>query len=158
MNFNNNLNHGSSLPYDNVGAHAEVMKMMNRGEKLSVSFGVTKDQHPCAWIESKNIARFKYLLDKERLVNLINYLVKSVVIEYSGNPMQSYILKKGEDYQFEIMKLFIENGQTLQYVPQFRNYPDRISANKAMFKGTMFFRIPRTKENLDYLHEMKQPI
>jgi hypothetical protein len=27
-----------------------------------------------------------------------------------------------------------------------------------MFKGSVFFRIPRTKENLDYLREMMQPI
>lgn len=144
--------------YDNNGAYAEVMKMMKRGDKFSVRFGTTKTQHPYAWVESKTVAGFKYELDEERTNNLIHYMVTGEIIEYAGDPMQSYTVEAGEDYQFEIMKLFIENGQTLQYVPPFREYPDRISASKAMFKGTVFFRIPRTPENLDYLREHKQNI
>ena len=144
--------------YDNNGAYAEVMKMMKRGDKISVRFGTTKTQHPYAWVESKTVAGFKYELDEERTNNLIHYMVTGEIMEYAGDPMQCYTVEAGEDYQFEIMKLFIENGQTLQYVPLFREYPDRISASKAMFKGTMFFRIPRTPENLDYLREHKQNI
>jgi hypothetical protein len=72
--------------------------------------------------------------------------------------MKSDKVEVGEDYQFEVMKQFIKNGQTLQYVPLFREYPERISAIKAMFKGTVRFSIPRTPENLDYLREMKQDI
>ena len=102
------------MPYDNVGAQAEVENMMKRGEKLSVKFGTTKDQHPYAWIESKNVAGFKYLLDETRLTNLINYLDKGDVAEYAGDPMQSDTLKDGEDYQFDMMKQFIEGGQRLQ--------------------------------------------
>ena len=158
MKFNFNLKQGSNIPYDNVGAQAEVENMMKRGEKLSVKFGTTKDQHPYAWIESKNVAGFKYLLDETRLTSLINYLDKGDVAEYAGDPMQSDTLKDGEDYQLDMMKQFIEGGQRLQYTPQFREYRETISAMRSMFKGSVFFRIPRTKENLDYLREMKQPI
>jgi len=158
MKFTFNLNQGSSMPYDNVGAHAELVKMMKRGEKLSVKFGITKDLHPYAWIESKNVEGFKYLLDETRLANLINYLNKGDVIEYAGDPMQSDTLKDGENFQFGMMKKFIEGGQRLQYTPQFREYRETISAKRQMFKGSVFFRIPRTKENLDYLREMMQPI
>jgi hypothetical protein len=56
------------------------------------------------------------------------------------------------------MKQFVENGQTLQYTPLFREYNDKISAMKSMLKGTVFFRIPRTTENLDYLREHQQDI
>ena len=144
--------------YDNNGAHAEVMKMMNRGDKLSVKFGTTKTQHPYAWVESKTVAGFKYELDAERTNHLINYLTTGEVSEYAGDPMQCDTVEANEDYQFEVMKQFIENGLTLQYTPLFREYNDKISAIKAMFKGTVFFRIPRTKENLDYLREHKQDI
>ncbi len=144
--------------YDNNGAHAEVEKMMKRGDKLSVKFGTTRDLHPYAWIESKNVAGFKYLLDETRLFNLIHYIDKGEVAEYTGNPMNSDTLNEGEDYQLYLMKQFIECGQKLQYTPLFREYNDKISAQKAMFKGTVFFRIPRTKENLDYLREKNQPI
>ena len=144
--------------YDNNGAHAEVMKMMKRGDKLSVKFGTTKTQHPYAWVESKTVAGFKYELDAERTNNLIHYMTTGEVAEYGGDPMQSYTVEATEDYQFKVMKQFIESGQTLQYTPLFREYPDRISAMKAMFRGTIFFRIPRTTKNLDYLREHKQSI
>ena len=149
---------GADQPYDNTGAQAEVEKMMKRGDKLSVKFGTTRDQHPYAWIESKNVAGFKYLLNRSRLIFLVRYIDKGEIIEYAGDPMQSDTLKEGEDYQLYMLKQFIEGGQKLQYTPLFREYNDKISAQKAMFKGTVFFRIPRTKENLDYLREMKQPI
>ena len=149
---------GADLPYDNTGAHAEVEKMMKRGDKLSVKFGTTRDLHPYAWIESKNVAGFKYLLDETRLINLIHYTDKGEITEYTDDPMKSDTLKEGEDYQLYLMKQFIEGGQKLQYAPLFREYNDKISAQKAMFKGTVFFRVPRTKETLEYLREMKQPI
>ena len=149
---------GTDQPYDNIGAQAEVEKMMKRGDKLSVKFGTTKDLHPYAWIESKNVAGFKYLLNRSRLIFLVHYIDKGEIIEYAGDPMQSDTLKEGEDYQLYMLKQFIEGGQKLQYTPLFREYNDKISAQKAMFKGTVFFRIPRTKENLDYLREKNQPI
>ena len=162
MNLNLNFAalQGSKLrqEYDNTGAHAEVMKMMKRGDKFSVKFGTTKTQHPYAWVESKTVAGFKYELDAERANNLINYMLTGETSEYAGDPMKSDKVEVGEDYQFEVMKQFIKNGQTLQYVPLFREYPERISAIKAMFKGTVRFSIPRTPENLDYLREMKQDI
>ena len=145
-------------PHDNTGAQAEVEKMMKRGDKLSVKFGTTKDLHPYAWIESKNVAGFKYQLDITRLINLIHYLDKGEVAEYTDDPMNSDTLNEGETYQLYLMKQFIEGGQKLQYTPLFREYNDKISAQKAMFKGTVFFRVPRTKENLDYLREKNQPI
>ena len=162
MNLNLNFDalQGSKLQqeYDNTGAHAEVMKMMKRGDKFSVKFGTTKTQHPYAWVESKTVAGFKYELDAERANNLINYMLTGETCEYAGDPMKSDKVEVGEDYQFEVMKQFIKNGQTLQYVPLFREYNDKISAIKPMFKGTVYFRIPRTTEILDYLREQKQAI
>ena len=144
--------------YPNNEAHAEVMKMMNRGEKISVKFGKTKTLHPYAWVESKTVKGFKYELDAERANNLIHYMMTGEVSDYGGDPMQSDTVEVSEDYQLEVMKQFIENGQTLQYTQLFREYNDKISAMKSMYKGTVFFRIPRTTENLDYLREHQQDI
>ena len=144
--------------YPNNEAHAEVEKMMNRGDKLSVKFGTTKTQHPYAWVESRTVKGFKYELDAERTNNLIHYLLTGEVSNYAGDPMQSDTVEVSEDYQWEVMKQFIENGLTLQYTLLFREYNDKISALKSMYKGTVFFRIPRTTENLDYLREHQQNI
>ncbi|MBR6046851.1 MAG: hypothetical protein IKP44_02005 [Bacteroidaceae bacterium] len=149
---------GEKQQYDNIGAHAEIEKMMKRGDKLSVKFGTTKDRHPYAWVESKSVAGFKYELDAKRFKNLLRYLMKGEVASYNGNPMQTKIYDDGKDFQFEVMKRFVEGGHALQYTPLFREYNDKISAMKAMPKGTIFFRIPRTNETLDYLREQKQPI
>lgn len=159
LNFNfTALTTAKEQQYPNNEAHAEVMKMMNRGDKLSVKFGTTKTQHPYAWVESKTVAGFKYELDDERANNLINYLATGEVSEYAGDPMKSGIVEATKDYQLEVMKKFIESGQTLQYTPLFREYNDKISAKKSMYKGTVFFRIPRTTEHLDYLREHQQNI
>lgn len=159
LNFNfTGLTTAKEQQYPNNEAHAEVVKMMRRGDKISVRFGTTRTQHPYAWIESKTVAGFKYELDAERVINLIHYLMTGDVREYAGDPMQSDTVEPSEDYQLEMMKQFIENGQTLQYTPPFREYNDKISAMKSMFKGTVLFRIPRTNENLDYLREHQQDI
>ena len=160
MNYNINFAElqGTKQQYDNLGAHNEVLKMMNRGDKLSVKFGTSKDHHPYAWIESKNVAGFKYELNDERFKNLIHYLMKGEVLNYDGDPMQSDTLEDGKDFKTEVMQQFVEGGQTLQYTPLFRDYNDKISAMKPMFKGTVYFRIPRTNEILDYLREQKQTI
>ncbi|MBQ2185791.1 MAG: hypothetical protein II402_03600 [Bacteroidaceae bacterium] len=149
---------GEKQQYDNIGAHAEIEKMMKRGDKLSVKFGTTKDRHPYAWVESKSVAGFKYELDAGRFMNLLHYLMEGEVTSYNGDPMQTKCLEEGRDFQFEVMKRFIERGHTLQYTPLFREYNDSVSAMKAMPKGKIFFRIPRTNETLDYLREQKQPI
>ena len=159
LNFNfTALTTAKEQQYPNNEAHAEVEKMMKRGDKISVKFGTTKTQHPYAWVESKTVAGFKYELDAERTNNLIHYMATGEVSEYAGDPMQSDTVEPTEDYQLEVMKKFIESGQTLQYTPLFREYNDKISAMKAMFKGMVFFRIPRTPKNLDYLREHQQDI
>jgi len=159
LNFDfSSLTTAKEQQYPNNEAHAEVIKLMNRGDMLSVKFGTTKTQHPYAWVESKTVAGFKYELDAERAKNLIKYMVTGEISDYAGDPMQSDTVEAGEDYQWEVMKQFIEGGQTLQYTPLFREYNDKISAMKAMFKGKVFFRVPRTKENLDYLREHKQNV
>ena len=145
------------MPYDNVGAHAELVKMMKRGEKLSVKFGITKDLHPYAWIESKNVAGFKYLLDETRLANLINYMDKGDVIEYAGDPMQSDTLKGWGEFPVRDDETIHRRRSKATVHPSLES-TEKPSAMRQSFKGSMFFRIPRTKENLDYLREMKQPL
>ena len=148
---------GTKQQYDNVGAHAEVVKMMNRGDRLTVRFGA-KDDVPYAWVESRLVSGFKYELDNERFTNLLHYLFTGEVNSYNGDPNHSEKLDEGQDYQMDVMKQFIEAGMILQYTPLFREYNERISAMKAMPKGTIYFRIPRTNENLEYLREQNQPI
>ena len=60
--------------YDNASAMNALKVIMNRGEQLSVKFYTSKDNFPCAWIESKKIAGFKLILNQEGLNWLRTYL------------------------------------------------------------------------------------
>lgn len=149
---------GTKQQYDNNGAHAEVLKMMKRGEKLKIKLRTSKDRHPYAWVESKTVAGFKYELNEEKFNNLLVYLTKGEICKYESDPMDVEVMKEGEDFQLEVLKSFVEGGVSLQYTPLFREYNDSISAMKSFQKGTIYFRIPRTSEILDYLRENEQAI
>ena len=46
----------------------------------------------------------------------------------------------------------------LQYVPQFREYADKVTASISYMKGKIIFRVNRTQELIDYLRENNQII
>ena len=75
---------------------------MNRKEQLTVKFYSGKDNIPCAWIESKRIAGFKYQLKTESFNGLLNYLCKGIVDDFDKNPTEFDTIQEGEDFQFKI--------------------------------------------------------
>ena len=52
--------------YGNTEAHNTIKKLMLRGEKLTIGF-FNEDitNYSCAWIESKTVSAFKYVIFKE---------------------------------------------------------------------------------------------
>ena len=157
--FNFSLNTESAIrEYDNQGAYNTLQAMMNRKEQLTVKFYGSKDNMPCAWIESVHVAGFKYQLKSASYQGLLNYLFKGDVTDFDTNPKEADTLNENEDFQLEILKAMIDAGKTIQYVPLFREHPESISAILPCFKGKIMFRIKRTDETLDYLREHKQII
>ena len=65
LNFDLNELLSSANAYDNKGAHQALLGMMNRKEVINVKFFTDKQSYPCAWIESKGVAGFKYQLKSE---------------------------------------------------------------------------------------------
>ena len=60
-NFNFSLDSTPPIQqYDNVGAYNTLRALMNRGENLTIKFFTSKDNKPCAWIESRYVAGFKW--------------------------------------------------------------------------------------------------
>lgn len=79
-NFNFSLDSTPSIQrYDNVGAYNTLRALMNRGENLTIKFFTSKDNKPCAWIESRYVAGFKYELQDSSLHGLINYLQNGIL-------------------------------------------------------------------------------
>lgn len=142
--------------YDNEGAYKTLQVMMTNKEQLVVKFYSSKDNIPCAWIESKKVAGFKYELKSETFQALMNYLINGEVFDFDSNPENSDTLDEDADFQLMVLQMLVECGRTIQYVPLFRENPQYLSAVLPCFKGKVMFRVKRTNELLDYLRENKQ--
>lgn len=159
LNFDLNELLSSANAYDNKGAHQALLGMMNRKEVINVKFFTDKQSYPCAWIESKGVAGFKYQLKSESFKGLLKYLAKGEVTDFDTDPMNVETQSNPqEDFQLNILKMFIEGGWKIQYVPLFRESNGHVSANLPLYKGKIFFRVERTNELLDYLRENNQTI
>ena len=155
--FNFNIPQESAIKkYDNEGAYKTLQAMMNNKEQLAVKFYSSKDGIPCAWIESKRVAGFKYELKSETFQGLMDYLNDGNALDFDSNPTKTDTLDEGADFQLLVLQMFVESGKTLQYVPLFRENPQYLSAVLPCFKGKVMFRIKRTDKMLDYLRENKQ--
>lgn len=155
--FNFNITPESAVKkYDNEGAYSTLQMMMNNKEQLTVKFYSSKDGIPCAWIESKRVAGFKYQLKSETFQGLMNYLTNSEISDFDSNPTAYDTLDEGADFQLMVLRMLVSAGRTIQYVPLFRENPEYVSAVLPCFKGKVVFRIKRTGEILDYLRENKQ--
>ena len=155
--FNFNIPQESAVKkYDNEGAYKTLQAMMNSKELLVVKFYSSKDGIPCAWIESKRVAGFKYELKSETFQGLMDYLNDGNALDFDSNPTKTDTLDEGADFQLLVLQMFVESGKTLQYVPLFRENPQYLSAVLPCFKGKVMFRIKRSDEILDYLRENKQ--
>lgn len=156
-NFNYAINAESVIKvYDNEGAYNTLLEMMSRKEQITVKFYSGKDNVPCAWIESKRIAGFKYQLKTSSFHGLLNYLFEGIVDDFDKNPAEFDNIQDGDDFQQKAMEMLITLGKTIQFVPIFRERTETISGILPCFKGKVMFRIKRTEEVLNYLRENNQ--
>ena len=145
--------------YDNKGAYETLQGMMQRKEMINIKFFTDRNNYPAAWIESKRVAGFKYILKSESVRGLFRYLMKSEVTDFDKDPMNvETVSDEKRDFQRTMFNKFIESGIQLQFVPLFRDQISRISATANYFKGKIFFQLQREQELLDYLREYKQAI
>ena len=143
---------GTSVPqvekYDNQGAHNAIKSMMQRKETLSIRLYTDKDNYPCIWIESYNVAGFKYYVTPISFKWIYTYLTTGESEDGGIQPTELNPYQAGEDnnFQLSILKQLIESGKRREV----NNY---ISATSAFLRGKIFFRVERTEELLSYLRE-----
>ena len=143
----------SQSQYDNIGAYNQLQVMMKAGQKLSVKFYTGKGNKPCAWIESKQVAGFRYEVKNTSFKGLMNYLITGETADFDASPMETQPLAEGSNYALLVLKLMLEEHWGVQFTPLFRERSNYITAQKAFRKGIIFFRIPRTEENLELIRE-----
>ena len=146
------------MQYDNEGAFNQLLSMMKRGERIDLKFFTSKDSHPSVWAESRTVAGFRYDVSSESYDSLLHYLRTGNYESFEKCQSESDELDGGTDFQLMVMKQFIEGGMQLQYVPQFREYTDKVTASISYPKGKIVFRVNRTQELMDYLRENNQII
>jgi hypothetical protein len=146
------------MQYDNEGAFNQLLSMMKRGERLDIRFFTSKDNHPSVWAESRTVAGFRFDLSTETNTGLMEYLQTGRFEAFEKCQSEPDELDEGTDFQLMIMKQFVEAGILLQYVPQFREYLDKVTASISYQKGKIVFRVNRTQELMDYLRENNQII
>lgn len=139
--------------YDNIGAYNQLQAMMKAGQKLSVKFYTGKDNKPCAWIESKQVAGFRYEVKDTSFKGLMNYLISGEVTDFDSSPMKVQPLKEGTNYALFVLKLMLEQHWGIQFTPLFRGRSNYITAQKVLRKGKIYFQIPKTEENIELLRD-----
>ena len=139
--------------YDNIGAYNQLQAMMKAGQKLSVKFYTGKDNKPCAWIESNQVKGFRYELKEVSFSGLISYLITGETADFDASPMETQPLAEGSNYALLVLKLMLEEHWGIQFTPLFRERPNYITAQKVLRKGTIYFRIQRTDENIELLRD-----
>lgn len=139
--------------YDNIGAYNQLQAMMKAGQKLSVKFYTGKDNKPCAWIESKQVTGFRYEVKDTSFKGLMNYLMSGEVADFDASPMEVQPLAEETNYALLVLKLMLEQHWGIQFTPLFRERANYITAQKVLRKGTIYFRIPRTEENIELLRD-----
>lgn len=140
--------------YDNAGAFATLLSIMNRNANINVEFRLDKNNFHYAWIETRGVAGFKYYLKNESFNGIVRYLTKGEVTEFDPAPQEYEIAKFTSD--FYIMKLFVDKGMMLQCTPLFRERPGYVSAFLPCKKGKITFRVKRTEQIVVYLREAGQ--
>ena len=144
--------------YDNEGAFKQLLSMMKRGERIDLKLFTSIDNHASVWAESRTVAGFRYDVSSESFDGLLHYLRTGNYAAFEMCKNEPFVLDAGEDFQLIVMKQFVEGGILLQYVPQFREYTDKVTASISYQKGKIIFRVNRTQELIDYLRENNQSI
>ena len=139
--------------YDNIGAYNQLQAMMKAGQKLSVKFYTGKDYKPCAWIESNQVKGFRYELKEVSFSGLISYLITGETADFDASPMETQPLAEGSNYALLVLKLMLEEHWGIQFTPLFRERSNYITAQKVLRKGTIYFCIQRTDENIELLRD-----
>lgn len=142
--------------YPNTEAHAELKAMMNRGERINLSFGIDRFGFEVAYPQSKTTDWFGYQLNPENMAWILRYLNNGDAEDFNVNPAEvvksDYITKS--EFVADMLKMFVENKLgNIQFTPQLRDRSGKISAIASFRHGLVSFRVERTEEMTEYLRD-----
>lgn len=142
--------------YNNETALKELIKMMKRKEKITVSFVVDKYGYASAQLESKTMDKFTLQMSEELHLWLTDYLVKGEIAEPIPSANKDLLKDFAKDSnELATNTLFnMLNGNALRFmhvVPEIADKPDKLTATFAFPHGIIVFKVRREKEIIDEL-------
>ena len=143
------------IHYNNMAAHEELKAIMNREERIQLYFTIDRFGCEAVKVESKTTRGFNYQLSQEGFDFIMNYLMKGESEDFSVKPNNTIKNNdEADEYRKDIMMLFVENNiGRLQFTPEFRDRPGRLTAIATFKKGTILFFVKRDEEISEYLRE-----
>ena len=142
--------------YPNTEAHAELKAMMNRGERVNLSFGIDRLGYEVAYPQSKTTDWFAYQLNPENMAWILRYLTNGETEDFNVNPtevVKSEYTTKNE-FVSDLLKMFVENKLgNIQFTPEIRDRSGKISAIASFRHGLVSFQVERTEEMAEYLRD-----
>ena len=142
--------------YPNTEAHAELKAMMNRGERINLSFGIDRFGFEVAYPQSKTTDWFSYQLNPENMAWILRYLTNGEIEDFNVNPAEVVKSEYATKNEFiaDMLKMFVENKLgNIQLIPQLRDCSGKISAVASFRHGIVSFRVGRTEEMSEYLRD-----
>lgn len=142
--------------YPNTEAHAELKAMMNRGERVNLSFGIDRFGFEVAYPQSKTTDWFGYQLNPENMAWILRYLTNGETEDFNVNPTEVVKSEYATKNEFiaDMLKMFIENKLgNIQFTPQLRDRSGKISAIASFRHGIVSFRVERTEQMTEYLRD-----
>lgn len=142
--------------YPNTESHNELKAMMNRGERITLSFGIDRFGYEVVYPQSKTTEWFCYQLNPQNFQWLMSYLAEGKTEDFNLDPMK---LEKSDyadanTFRAEMLKMFVENRLgNIQFTPQIRDRIGKLSAVASFRHGIISFRVERTEEMTEYLRE-----
>lgn len=142
--------------YPNTEAHNELKTMMNRGERITLSFGIDRFGCEVAYPQSKTTEWFAYQLNPQNFQWLMGYLKEGKTEDFNFDPMQVEKTEYADANTFktEMLKMFVDNKLgNIQFTPRLRDRSGKLSAVASFRHGIISFRVERTEELTEYLRD-----
>ena len=152
-------NNSSQNPYNNELALKELLKMMKRKEKITVSFLLDEYGYECAELESKSIVdKFPLQLSYDLYKWLVEYIREGEIEEPIPSAWDDLLkreYKNTNDMTESGLIDLLERGidiPFLKILPEIIDKPGRLTAIYTYKYGCIVFRVKRNEKIIDLLN------
>ena len=152
-----NADNPMSNPYNNSMALNELIKMMKRKEKITISFVIDRYGYESLEVESKVVDKFILQLKDGLFGWTFKYLLFGEIAEPIPSPTEELIISSDKDtneFSSDILQFFIkapEERPHMHIVPEIVEKPDKLTVSFAYPYGIIVFKVARTQKMKDFL-------